>query len=323
MTGARVVQLVTAEAPDEAEAAVAEVYLPNRLEPLGPGGLSMRLASLRLGATTVGQLSYGRQTRLVTEEARHIHVNTPLAGTTVSRVGRSEPLTTTTRQAAVFPVGELADIEWSADAVQLCVMVPSSTLETELEELHGRALERPLYLPFHMSLTTPEGALWRSMVNLIAGELAGRGRLLSHTSAVRQVERALLDALLLGHAYTDHEPSGAARPAVPAAVARAVDLLHARPSEAWSSTVLARAVHVSVRSLQAGFVRHVGKPPMTYLRELRLQGIHEELERSTPGTTTVEAVAYSWGMVHMGRFATLYRRVFGELPSHTLKRRSS
>jgi transcriptional regulator GlxA family with amidase domain len=131
----------------------------------------------------------------------------------------------------------------------------------------------------------------------------------------------LLDALLLGHAhsYID-EIERPAQPAVPAAIARAVDLLHERPAEPWSSTVLARAVHVSLRSLQAGFHKHVGKPPMTYLRDLRLRGIHVELVRAAPGATTVESVAYRWGMLHMGRFAAAYRREFGEAPSQTLKR---
>jgi AraC-like DNA-binding protein len=319
--GAPSVTVLRATAPDEAEAAVANVYLPHSIEPLEPGQLAMRLTTARLGTTTAGQLSYGRRIRLVTEEARHIHVNTPLAGTTVSRVGRSAPLATTISSAAVFPAGAPAHIEWSSDAVQLCVMVPSSTLETELEQLVGHAVKTPLQLPFHMSLTTPEGCVWRSMVNLIGRELASQGRLLTHPSAGRQLERTLLDALLLGHAhsYID-EIERPAQPAVPAAIARAVDLLHERPAEPWSSTVLARAVHVSLRSLQAGFHKHVGKPPMTYLRDLRLRGIHVELVGATPGTTTVESVAYSWGMLHMGRFAAAYRRAFGEAPSQTLKR---
>jgi AraC-like DNA-binding protein len=320
-TGRPAVTVSTAAAPDEAEAAVAEVYLPNRLEPVEPGRLSMRLAALRLGATTVGLLGYGRRVRLVTEEARHIHVNTPLAGGVVSRVGRSAPLTTTSASAAVFPEGAPADIEWSSDAAQLCVMIPRSTLETELEELVGHPVKGPLQLPFHLSLTTPEGRVWRSVVDVIAGELAGRGRLLTRPFAGRQLERTLLDALLLGHAHSSIlELDRPDAPAVPMAIARAVDLLHERPSEPWSSTVLARAVHVSLRSLQGGFHKHVGKPPMTYLRDLRLRGIHQELEKATPGTTTVEAVAYGWGMLHMGRFAAAYRRTFGEAPSQTLKR---
>jgi AraC-like DNA-binding protein len=321
--GAPEVRVVRAAAPDEAEAAVAKVYLPNSLEALEPGQLTMRLATVRLGTTTAGQLGYGRRIRLVTEEARQVHVNTPLVGTTVSRVGRSAPLVTTSGSAAVFPAGAPADIEWTPDAVQLCIMVPVSTLESELEELVGRAIKRPLQLPFRMSLTTPEGRVWHSMVNLIGRELTSNGRLLTHPSAGRHLERTLIDALLLGHAHSHiQELDRPAAPAVPVAIARALDLLHEYPAEPWSSTTLARAVHVSVRSLQGGFHKHVGKPPMTYLRDLRLRGIHEDLRRATPVTTTVESVAFGWGMVHMGRFAAAYRRAFGEVPSQTLKRPS-
>jgi AraC-like DNA-binding protein len=320
-SGAPAVTVLRAAAPDEAETVVAEVYLANRLEALEPGQLAMRLAAVRLGTTTAGQLGYGRRVRLVTEEARNVHVNTPLMGAAISRVGRSAPLVTTSSSAAVFPAGAPADIEWSSDGVQLCIMVPRSTLETELEELVGHAVKRPLQLPFHMSLTTPEGRVWRSMVNLIAGELASGGRLLRHPSAGRQLERTLLDALLLGHGHSHVDELGRpAAPAVSVAVARAVDLLHERPAEPWSSTSLARAVQVSLRSLQGGFHKHVGKPPMTYLRDLRLRGIHEELKKVTPATTTVETVAYGWGMLHMGRFAAAYRQAFGEVPSQTLKR---
>jgi hypothetical protein len=79
------------------------------------------------------------------------------------------------------------------------------------------------------------------MVNLIAGELPRRGHLLAHPSAGRQLERTLLDALLLGHAHNHiHELDRRAAPAVRAAIERAVDLLHEHPAEPWSSTVLAQ-----------------------------------------------------------------------------------
>jgi transcriptional regulator GlxA family with amidase domain len=171
-----------------------------------------------------------------------------------------------------------------------------------------------------MSLTTPEGRVWRTMVDLVSRELVSGGRLLRNPFAGRQLERTLLDVLLLGqpHSHID-ELDRPAAPAVPAAIARAVDLLHEHPEEPWSSSALARAVRVSLRSLQGGFHKHVGKPPMAYLRDLRLNGIHEELRRAAPSTTTVETVAYRWGMLHLGRFAAAYRGTFGELPSQTLR----
>ena len=321
MSGRGRARELRATAPDEAEAAVGEVYLANRLERLEPGPLSMHLAAMRLGTTTVGQLGYGRRIRLITDEAHHIHVNTPLVGAALSRAGRSAPIaTTSTTAAAVFPAGAHADIEWSSDAVQLCVMVPTATLETELEELVGHPVKRPVRLPPLLSLTTPEGRVWRSMVQLISRELGSGGAQLARLSAGRQMERTLLDVLLLGHAHSQiHEVDRPSPPATPGVIGRAVDLLHEKPGEPWSSTTLARAVHVSLRSLQSGFHTHVGTPPMTYLRQVRLRGIHEELRSATP-PTTVETVAYRWGMQHMGRFAAAYRQTFGELPSQTLRR---
>lgn len=314
--------VVTATAADEAEAAVGEVYLANRIEPLDPGPLSMQLTAMRLGTTTVGRLGYGRRLRLVTEEARQIHVNTPVAGAALSHVGLSPPVvTTSTTAAAVFPTGAPADIQWTADAVQLCLMVPTATLESELAQLLGRSLRRPLSLRPQLSLTTPEGRVWRSMVELLSRELAGNDVQPLSPAAGRQLERTLLDVLLLGHPHTESLALEAPLPpATSGVIRRAVDLMHDRPAEPWSSTSLARAVHVSVRSLQSGFHAQVGKPPMTYLRELRLRGMREQLATAAPGTTTVEAVAHAWGMHHLGRCAALYRKTFGELPSETLKR---
>jgi transcriptional regulator GlxA family with amidase domain len=63
----------------------------------------------------------------------------------------------------------------------------------------------------------------------------------------------------------------------------------------------------------------MGTSPMAYLRELRLQAVHDELAIAEPGSIRVTEVAARWGFVHLGRFAATYRRQFAELPSDTLK----
>jgi AraC family transcriptional regulator, ethanolamine operon transcriptional activator len=35
----------------------------------------------------------------------------------------------------------------------------------------------------------------------------------------------------------------------------------------------------------------------------------------------VTRVAARWGFTHLGRFASSYQKIFGEKPSHTLRRR--
>jgi AraC family ethanolamine operon transcriptional activator len=52
----------------------------------------------------------------------------------------------------------------------------------------------------------------------------------------------------------------------------------------------------------------------------RLATVRHKLIKAGPDTL-VNDVANRWGFWHMGRFASDYRRQFGELPSETLKSR--
>ena len=76
---------------------------------------------------------------------------------------------------------------------------------------------------------------------------------------------------------------------------------------------------MSVRSLQEGFRRSLDTTPMAYLRELRLEKVHQELAAADPAAVSVTEVATRWGFVHLGRFAAAYSRAFGERPSATLR----
>jgi AraC-like DNA-binding protein len=324
-TGLRAIdrlQFVRATDQSEAESAVADSYLPNRLVlPRGAAQLDMTLVALRLGSLTVGRLGYGVDVRLVTDNARQFHVNAPLAGRAISARGRSTRLVTAPGQAAVFAPDEPAEISWTADCVQMCLMVPRAQLESELEELLGRSVTHPLRFEPVMDLSTPMGRSWWDALQMIGREFDSGPGLAAHPLAGRHLRRMLLDGLLLGQPHNYSETLSAPAPGgCRSAIAMAVELVQDRPGEPWSSTTLAREVHLSIRAVQEGFKREVGRPPMTYLRDVRLRRVHEALQRAVPGSTTVEAVALQWGLVHMGRFAAAYRKAFGEPPSTTLRR---
>ena len=81
---------------------------------------------------------------------------------------------------------------------------------------------------------------------------------------------------------------------------------------------LASIARVSVRTLSSAFREYRGCTPMDALRELRLQGVRAELLLAR-SQVTVQSVAMNWGFANLGLFARLYRKRFGELPSHTLQ----
>jgi transcriptional regulator GlxA family with amidase domain len=58
---------------------------------------------------------------------------------------------------------------------------------------------------------------------------------------------------------------------------------------------------------------------MTYLRQVRLDGAHDELMAADPGFTTVTAVAAGWHFANASRFSAYYRAAYGVSPGHTLR----
>ena len=209
-------QVLSARAsdPDKAEEVVTGLFLPHRLDlSTGDGALDMKLSALTLGGVTVARLGYGRDLRLVTTEATQFHVNTPVSGTVRSRRGTSDRLVTSPNEAAVFPPGECAEIDWTAECTQLCLMISRGTLEAELEHLLGRPMRAPLQFDFGMDLATPMGRSWAETLRLVVDELDHGPGLATHPFARRHAERLLLDGMLLGqrHNYRD-ELSPAVRP---------------------------------------------------------------------------------------------------------------
>jgi AraC-like DNA-binding protein len=306
---------------DEAEAVLADLYLPVQIIP-GHGAVDFTLDALQLETMTAGRMSYGHDIRLETAEADHYHVDVPLRGRAVFSSGRSRQVTASPVRAAVFVPSQTAMIDWPADCEQLCIMIRPAALEVEIEQLLGRSLARHVTFERAMDLTTPVGRSWRNALNVLIQGLDSDGPDLTTNAYSRHhLERLLLDGLLLGHRhnYTDallQWPSPPSR----RTVAQAVALLEDRFPEAWSTSVLARAVGASVRSLQEGFKRDVGVPPMTYLQNVRLRHAHHRLATAKADKTSVTMVARACGFTHLGRFALLYRRRFGEPPSTTLRR---
>ncbi len=82
---------------------------------------------------------------------------------------------------------------------------------------------------------------------------------------------------------------------------------------------LAKQYKVSGQTLQNSFKSLFGFTPKLFLRLLKLNLVHQELQKSTPQQSSVTKIALKWGFRHMGQFSTYYTELFGENPSLTLK----
>ena len=105
----------------------------------------------------------------------------------------------------------------------------------------------------------------------------------------------------------------------PELLRRAVAFIHENAHRDITLSDIASAVNVTPRSVQYTFRRHVGATPLEYLRRVRLDRAHRELEAADPAVDTVMAIAGRWGFSHAGRFSGMYKRTFGRPPSSTLR----
>lgn len=307
-----------AEDLDEAREATTRTYLPHQLDMLGgAGAFRMRLNAVRVGAVTAGYLAYSGGVLMRTVEASHYHVNVPLTGACDQCCGTFAPVPADPDRAAVFMPGHPAELRWHIDSAQLCLMIGRAELDRELERHVGRPLGKPVRFETGMDLRTPIARSWLGVLRLLDDEGDG---VATHPLAAGHLQDLVIAGLLLvqpnNYSEALHESS---RPAPSRTVRRAAQLLEADPARTWSSSGIAHEVALSVRALQEGFRRAFDLSPMAYLREIRLNHVHEELTGAAPDGVTVSAVAARWGFLHPGRFAAAYRRKFGCLPSETLR----
>ncbi|BFU47368.1 helix-turn-helix transcriptional regulator [Krasilnikovia sp. MM14-A1004] len=136
-------------------------------------------------------------------------------------------------------------------------------------------------------------------------------------SAARQLAAATLTAF--PNTALTHPTIEDRRDASAVTLRRAVAYIDEHTADDISAADIAAAAHVSIRALQLAFRRHLGMPPMAYLRRARLHHAHQDLLAADPATTTVGAVATRWGFANHSRFTALYRKTYGVTPQTTLR----
>jgi AraC-like DNA-binding protein len=301
---------------DEAAVAGQAVFFPHRLEVLGPpDAFKMTLAVRRVGAVTVGLVGYGVDVALSgSEPDTGYQVVVPLSGRLEARNG-ARTIVTRPGQAGVYsPTGGTTIDLITGDCLLLGIRLERRPLEQELEELLGRPLRRPAELAATVDLTRGPGRDWLELLQTVRPQAARRNDLLAQPSVAARLGGALITGLLLAAGPDQTHRTG------PGPVRRALELIEDHYPEPLTIGDLAAASHISVRRLQAGFRRHLGMPPMSYLRRFRLDRAHELLCRAEPEATSVTEVAMTCGLRHLGRFAAEYHHRYGETPSQTLHR---
>lgn len=150
------------------------------------------------------------------------------------------------------------------------------------------------------------------------GEDSVAGTPLSRDAAARMVAAVALS--MFPNSYTEHDPLASGTGNVgEATVDRAAQYIHDHADRPISLTELAAAAGVSARTLHDGFRHFHDTTPMGYLRRVRLERAHGELQAAEPGSgESVGTIAARWGWDDQGTFSAAYGLAYGIPPTRTL-----
>jgi AraC-like DNA-binding protein len=216
----------------------------------------------------------------------------------------------------------LVDLQFIAPTISVeCVRLPLSELSTIAAERVGID-PHDFRLEGMTPITAAKARYWRSLLLFVGREISADSSALA--SRLVQVETARMVAASAITVFPNtalrvaHTPSPGR--VEPAALRRAIAFVDANAQQPITVQDMAAAASTTPRALQHAFARHRDTTPTGYLRRVRLEHAHRELQAADPvDGTTVGSVAARWGFASPGRFAAQYREAFGALPSHTLR----
>ncbi|NMO94085.1 AraC family transcriptional regulator [Actinomycetospora sp. TBRC 11914] len=250
-----------------------------------------------------------------------IVVNTTLAGRIEVATGRTV-VVPTPGVPYLMPPGRPWTIQWE-QLTNEAVRIDRPVLERAAAGMggDGEALR--------FTGSTPSSPEWASYLRAVTAhvrdEVLGNPDTAAHPLALAEAARSLAVATLLSipnnavaaaEDLTTRERPGAE----PAVVRRAVEFMDANAHREVDVAQVADAAHIGIRGLQAAFRRHRDQTPLEYLRRVRLEQAHRDLQAADPAQgLTVAAIAARWGFTHPGRFSVDYRRAYGLSPRQTLK----
>ncbi|MFI6741812.1 AraC family transcriptional regulator [Nonomuraea sp. NPDC050451] len=306
---------------DEIVHTVSSVLRPHRFRPMDTLDAPCLLQHVSIGGVSATRLRYGRRVVIDSDPLRDRYlVSVPLAGAASYRHG-VEQTTATRSTATVISPHDPFQITMAADYDQLIVRIDRRIVERVRDAMVGGHDDRQVRFKLRFDTVSPDWARWAPAAQALLGTDEFLTQVQRSPQLSVHLEWLLVSALMQAQPNTASDMARLeADTASPLFVRRAEEYIHAHLAEPVTVAEIAAHAGVSPRSLYAGFKEHRSVSPMSLVRRLRLERVHQELLLAPRGSATVTEIAFRWGFGHLGEFSAAYRQRFGETPSATLTR---
>lgn len=199
----------------------------------------------------------------------------------------------------------------------LVVLIDLSTIRSALPEDVVAHLERAAHaylLPAGAETIEAFGAWLLGLLD----QVQRHPELLRHPATVWAIEQDLIHRLAGSiQIPVVSKPKAFARRRM---LNRALEYLRAAEFSMLSVPEWCKAAGASQRTLEYAFREYFEMTPLAFLRLRRLHEARRRLLTFCRNDASVADIAHEQGFYELGRFASDYRQLFGELPSQTLRR---
>lgn len=189
-----------------------------------------------------------------------------------------------------------------------------------VEDLCARLINRPLDVPLRFRLTPFSARLeatWQRALRMVRDFDSPELAMAPH--AWKRFEEFLGMLVLEAHPHTFSDVLKNGSSAADPRLVREAEHLMQTGGVSLTVSEVAKALRVSLRSLELGFREARNMTPTEAHRRIRLAAAREALLNPAP-ETSVTSVAMSCGFVHLARFSGYYQQLFNETPRQTLRR---
>ena len=313
--------LIRSRSTTEARDLVGRALSPHHLQVRKQAcSFEARHNQIRLPHTAINVLSYGAEVEIDPGERGDFYLlQLPLQGSARVRCNDQEAWVHPEMMSVLQPRARTRMV-WSSDCAMIMLQVPSQTVRAAWHAGDGPL---PALRLTRSRQDAAVAAWWQVVADMTRNLHHHGGQWLRHPAAFAAMEGLLLNGLEL------LRPDGmGARPAAAPAtradgsrLQRAIDHIHAHAQESLTLADIATAACMSPRALEAAFRRRYNDSPLAYVRSVRLERVHETLQRAAHAkeAASVTDIALQHGFVHMGRFAAYYKQRFGCSPSASLR----
>jgi len=303
---------------DEAHQKIAKNVSPHRVNVLSNKELlDVNFKGIRLDQMMLVQVYYGAPVEVQPEQNNYYFTQTTVTGSGQVTLGKEQCGTAIGETVVVSP-----SVPYKMRLQEHCKRIAVAIDPVELNNHLSKLINSEIRHQPVFDLKPKNAQFWLNTINYVITQISNEPAILKSKNIQRAYTNIIISNLLELHNHNYKEQMSAKEDYMLCPqIKSAVDYIQDNIKNIISITDLAGFSNVSVRTLQRNFTRHMGITPAIYIRNTKLDAIHQELESLIQlENGTIKRILLDYGISDFGRFAQYYRERFGCTPNETLSR---